>query len=95
MALGKCLECGHEMSTTAQSCPNCGSTLPPKKARLVNCDFCKGEGYYYVHVYVQDNNQIPGHSCIDHTSRRYYPCSKNHSGAIKCPSCTDGKVEEF
>jgi len=25
MALKKCKECGHDMSTSAQNCPNCGA----------------------------------------------------------------------
>jgi len=28
MALGKCPECGHVMSTTAAFCVNCGGTAP-------------------------------------------------------------------
>lgn len=32
MAMTSCGECGHEISTTARSCPNCGAVVPrPKK----------------------------------------------------------------
>jgi uncharacterized membrane protein YvbJ len=31
MALIKCKECGHDVSTTAKTCPNCGA--PTAKAR--------------------------------------------------------------
>jgi hypothetical protein len=30
MALIKCKECGHQMSTTAKACPQCGATAPKK-----------------------------------------------------------------
>lgn len=29
MALEKCPECGHDMSSTAEQCPNCGWKHPP------------------------------------------------------------------
>jgi len=35
MALIKCPECGHEVSTLADSCPNCGYPLKPKKDKNV------------------------------------------------------------
>ena len=31
MALGKCPECGHDMSTEAEQCPNCGWRPPNKR----------------------------------------------------------------
>ena len=31
MALGKCPECGHAMSSDADSCPNCGWKTKAKK----------------------------------------------------------------
>ena len=33
MALQKCSECGHEVSTTAAACPNCGARIDVKQAK--------------------------------------------------------------
>lgn len=33
MALGKCRECGQEVSTTANKCPHCGCDQPATSAR--------------------------------------------------------------
>lgn len=101
MALGRCSECGHEMSTTAKSCPNCGSTLSPKerKVRLVNCGFCRGEGYHYIRYEANPNYRSMG-GCYNPIFNPVmknirHPCSKNHPGAEKCfAECKDGKVEE-
>ena len=97
MAIGKCADCEHEMSTTAESCPNCGSTLPAKekKTRLVRCHFCQGEGYYYLELIKPPGwHQVPGCSAIGSSIRSVpRPCSKGYPGAEKC-SCRDGKEEE-
>lgn len=35
MALKKCKECGHDISTDASSCPNCGKKQPSKIGRIL------------------------------------------------------------
>jgi hypothetical protein len=37
MALQKCKECGHEVSTKAESCPNCGSPVKRKRGFAAGC----------------------------------------------------------
>lgn len=32
MAMIRCMECGHGVSTTAERCPNCGARVVKKKA---------------------------------------------------------------
>lgn len=50
MALGMCQDCGHEMSSSAISCQNCGSTRRPVKRKfryvrkVSTCTHCKGDG---------------------------------------------------
>ena len=99
MALGKCSECNHVMSTTAKFCPNCGSTLPPNKGRLVDCDVCKGSGYTYMAVIENKYyRNIPGCSALSDsgpTYRKETPCSKDYPGATKCHWCKDGKIVKF
>jgi hypothetical protein len=34
MALTNCRECGHEISSEAESCPNCGAPNPQKRSKL-------------------------------------------------------------
>ena len=34
MALMKCRECGHEISSEAASCPRCGAPKPQKKSSI-------------------------------------------------------------
>ena len=33
MALSKCVECGKDVSTTAEECPNCGNPDPTKTGK--------------------------------------------------------------
>ena len=33
MALSKCVECGKDVSTTAEECPNCGNPNPTKTGK--------------------------------------------------------------
>lgn len=35
MAMAKCKECGHEVNTSAQSCPNCGASLKKKNSNYL------------------------------------------------------------
>lgn len=103
MAQGKCRDCGHEMSTTAKECPNCGCTLPAKekKIRTITCPTCKGTGYYYTFRtnYYGGSMKVPGCSALGYSNGNenktsYISCEKNHNGALKC-FCNDGQVEEL
>lgn len=48
MALGKCLDCGNMVSTTADTCPHCGwrvnFTVYTGKTIALRCSSCKGKG---------------------------------------------------
>ena len=50
MALGKCRDCGHPISDSANSCPECGSTRRPIKLEIRTetreCWFCQGDGVF-------------------------------------------------
>lgn len=35
MAMAPCRECGKEVSTTAKTCPHCGTQWPANKAALI------------------------------------------------------------
>jgi len=85
MALGRCTECGHEMSTFASSCPNCGSELPAKRPEQIKCSTCKGSGYYYI----EDGPKGEGTGIF---GNRNFPCSKDHPRAKKC-GCSNGWIE--
>jgi len=102
MALGKCQDCGHDMSTTAKSCPNCGCTLSPltQKTRLVTCEECKGFGYFEWRTRRRKvpRHPFPGGPGSYETVGWWEPTYKSvlSSGEIKkCDECEGtGKVKE-
>ena len=84
MSLGLCRECDHQMSTTADACPNCGCTLPPRerKVRLVSCSLCKGSGsFWFTPPPKLDSKK--GWVASDKTLKKCHVCNES------------GKVEEY
>lgn len=46
MALGRCVDCHHNMSTSATACTNCGCTSPPEEKILWECPGCDRQGFF-------------------------------------------------
>lgn len=93
MSLGKCIDCGHQMSSSAEFCPNCGCTNQPlkKKERYKKCDDCNGLGYFrYADLPCTCNLFI----CRCNRGMKV-PCSNTRSDARECYSCKgSGQVIE-
>ncbi len=51
MALIKCFECGHEISTEAKSCPNCGARNKAYKSKIGKFIFVLGIGIVIYIIY--------------------------------------------
>ena len=54
MALIKCTECGHEISTEAKTCPNCGARNKAYKSKIGKLIFVLGLGFIIYIIYLFD-----------------------------------------
>lgn len=53
MALLKCIDCGHDVSSRALRCPNCGcpisailaASTPYSESTASSCDYCDDDNY--------------------------------------------------
>ncbi len=82
MPLVDCPECGREISTAAEACPQCGhpTRVKPQESTGPGCYACSAPA-------TTQCQRCGTLSCVEHLKAIYVPHGKGGANELRCESC--------